>query len=507
MPASCAAVILFAYMPVLAGMRLIWDDWAWVVCVQSWSAHPLTLFTLDPSYSCRPVCRFLFLVLFEVFGFHTPAFGAVILGLHFLAALCVGALAARLLGDRRAGAWIAVLFAAASSHAEALQWIGAFPHVLLGLELFLLLGLLVSSPSRKSIAFIAGGLLFLTAVLTRELWVVLVPLTCVVFVWKHGIGKACTRGRTGLAVFFFLCAAAYLYACRDFLEGGRVPGGEGIFGPGPDMVPRVLRSLSQLFVPRCFYAHLLRNALGGTIILSVLLALAAGGGRRTFRHALFALLFLAAALFPYALYRSPFLCGRYLYLAGPGAVMLLFLAARGARDLLVRFLPFLRPRASLILAVPLMAWGGLSILGIRMEAAHRYGVAWHRSEAVERDLRKTMDRMAPGAWCCVFDLPRPNPATWGCMAQLLFPSCRSVFLQEESPAGLAERIRRTTAGEGDLLFLRWKEEADREGGLRPFRLEEPLEAWLVRKPPQAVWGYPRERAPRRWTALLVRRSP
>jgi len=48
-----------------------------------------------------------------------------------------------------------------------------------------------------------------------------------------------------------------------------------------------------------FYGHLLRNPFGGAAILVLLIGLSSLSGRGGFRHAVFAALYLLAALLPF----------------------------------------------------------------------------------------------------------------------------------------------------------------------------------------------------------------
>ncbi|MFH2000138.1 MAG: hypothetical protein ABIK28_10675 [Planctomycetota bacterium] len=91
----------------------------------------------------------------------------------------------------------------------------------------------------------------------------------------------------------------------------------------------------------------------------------------SFDHALAALLFVLAALLPFSFYRTHFMCGRYFYLAGVGAVYLIYLSSSGVSGFIQRFLSVKHLGPSLV-TVLLAGWIVFSIQGIREETRQVY---------------------------------------------------------------------------------------------------------------------------------------
>ncbi|MFH1999630.1 MAG: hypothetical protein ABIK28_08115, partial [Planctomycetota bacterium] len=262
--AVAAGLLFLAYLPALREIYFLWDGWAWRLDALYWMKDPATLLTLDPSYSFRPLCRFLYLCLFIAFGNAAPAYLAFFLLLHFLTALLAGKLIHRLTGSLAAGTWTVMLFALSSAYTEVLQWIATFPHILICLEFMVIAWLMLPSCRSRSTRSAIGVLLvLLLATLTREPWLVFPALMLVVFLWAGGLDRLFSLRPIALVGFASLAAAVYLYYFRDILAGERVPGGLDVMAVDWDAVPRLLGSLSQLFLPRMFYGNALRNPFGG----------------------------------------------------------------------------------------------------------------------------------------------------------------------------------------------------------------------------------------------------
>lgn len=500
--AACALAL--CYLPALREIYFIWDGWSWRLCALKWAEDPSTLLTLDPSYSFRPLCRALYLGMFLVFGSWAKGYLAVTLVFHLAAALVAGGIVARLTKDRAAAWWTTILFAVASTQTEAIQWIASFPHVVLGLELFLILYCLApESSAHKRIKAVFTVLLVLLAILTREPWIVLPPLAGVVLLW-HGGWKGVFSPR-GLFVLggLALLVAAYLVVFRDIVSGGRVPGGETLMAVGWDAVPRLLRSLSQIFLSHIFYADLLRNVWGGIGILAVLMAFSYAGGNDSFRHAFFAMLFLLVALLPFAFYRSAFLSSRYFYLAGPFAVFLIYQAANGFFTLAGRWITVLKAR-QWPLHLSLALWALVSIAGVWWESHNTFKPAWKQSRSIESELTRIAAEDPPGTWHCVIDLPDPNRAIWECMAGAVFPGNKRAFLLAETPEDLAGEIRRHLGADQTAKLYRWVRKDEEGGRLMPLPETRTLTELLDDSTPRPEWGWPKDKARSVLGALIFR---
>jgi hypothetical protein len=501
-----AAVIaaVLCYLPAFREIHFIWDGWTWRLCAAQWAGDPALLWTLDPSYSFRPFCRVLYLFMYLLFDEWAAGYLMVLLGLHLLCALAAGSLVRRLTDDSVAAGWTLILFALSSAHTEAIQWIGAFPHVLLGLEFYVILLLLLPSGTKRiKVRYAAAVLLTLLAILTREPWVVLPPLVLILFLWSRGLRWTLSlKGLIPLACLGAL-ALAYLIVHQDIISGDRVPGGEEVMAFHWDAIPRMLRSFSQLFIPRIFFAQALRNPWGGMLILAILLGASALGGRKNGTHALWAALFVAAALLPFAFYRSYYMSSRYFYLAGPFAVLLLVLAAKGGTLFLARIVPALKPR-SLVMHLLLGMLGVLFVLGVRLESREHYRPAWHQSRTVSFYLQRIAAETPVNAWFCVVNLPSPSRAVWETMSMSLIPQAECAFLMASDPVELVQAMEKTTAPGGVQRIYRWTEEAPAKGAIKPLKRTTELAEAVSNLTPLLEWGWPEDKAPETWSALLIK---
>ncbi|MHC4944310.1 MAG: hypothetical protein ACYTG7_14945 [Planctomycetota bacterium] len=504
---AAAAAVILCYLPALREIYFIWDGWTWRFCAARWAEDPALLWTLDPSYSFRPLCRALYLGMYLLFDEWAAGYLLVVLVFHLLCALAAGALVRRLTGDDIAAGWTMVLFVVSSSHTETIQWIGSFPHVVLGLELFLIFLLLIpSSEGRARVRIPFAALLLLCAVLTREPWVVLPPLLLILFLWKKGMRWTLSlKGLLPLACTGLL-ALGYLYVHQDILSGDRVPGGEEVMAFHWDAIPRMLRSLSQVFIPRIFYAQVLRNPWGGILILALLLGASALGSRERLRHAFWAALFVVAALLPFAFYRSYYMSGRYFYLATPFALLLIILATRGMIMLLERIAPgfkfwpvFMHGFLGIV--------GILSVLGVRLETRDHYLQVWSQSRTVSWYLQRIVAETPEGSWFCVVNLPSPSRAVWESMSRCLAPGADCSFIMASNPQELGEALEEKAGPSGVKRIFRWSPEPLPGGTIKPLKRRIELSDAISDIKPLLEWGWPEDKAQETWSALLIKAPP
>lgn len=515
--ATCALVL--GYWIAFSEIFFIWDGWAWKLCSAEWAKDPALLWSLDPSYSFRPLCRVLYLLMHLCFGDQAVLYLLVILGLHLAAAITAGKLIQRVTSDQAAGLWTLLLFCAMSSFTEAIQWIGAFPHVLLGFEVLLFLLLVApesqvgssastsQSPSmnhKPKTRLLFALIVLIIAVFTREPWVVSAPLLVVVLFWKGGWKGVFGRRGLLLCSGMAACVLLYFYIFNDILHGERVPGGLDLMGFGFDSVPRILRSLTLLFVPNLFYADILRSTTGGIAIIGSILVLSSLGGKQAFRNAVMALLFVLAALIPFSFYRAEFICGRYFYLAGVGAAYLIYLSCRGAGAGLMR-LKLSGSAATLLVTLALIGWSVLSIISIREETRQVYHRAWTQSRCAAEALPEECKHLKEGEFICILNLPDQNPAIWETMANYLCHDGRAEFLLASDPKRLLEMIESRTQAPDKVRYLFWTGKSNYKAELVPYSTREAIRM-IHALEPKRVWGWPGDSMPKKVGALLLRKN-
>lgn len=396
-----AALNLALYAPSLDnGFSL--DDFNWLERAAHRTSTTSFVFESEPGQIVNPVPRVLFLSLFEAAGLEPLPYRLVVLALHVLAAFLLFHLVVELSGNRRIGAVAAVLFSLHTAHDEALFWVAAFFHPLVGvltLGTFLFFVRFVRAGGRASAT--ASGVLLLAGCLTKaSAFSVLLPLGCWLLLCvdepaRQRRGARLLAGMTAIVLGAVLINVALGVGDSYLLE-------RGYYRLGPHLVGNLAHYSAWLIFPFFETFELLGLAsaydTGFELLRWVapvaLIALSVAGDRRVRILALFVL----ASLLPFL----PFVLApvsRYTYLATAGvAGMLALLLASAARRWGRR--PF-RVGAGIALAgLLLVAAADIRLRDNHYEHRERTAAGW------VADVSRALPAPPPGVVLEIVGLPR-----------------------------------------------------------------------------------------------------
>ncbi len=197
------ALCLVAYWPAFDN-RFISDDYVLLERVESWRADYLYLFSIPPEHF-RTSTYAAFLSLKAVFGYHSGAYYAGSVLLHFLNTLLLWKLVGRLTDNATVAVLSAVFFASFQDPQEAVMWLAAMNELLLGL--FLLATLILWREGR----FFWSAACYCGAIFSKEsapLVLVLIPMI-----------ELCTSRRFRLGRRHLLLLVPTVFATALFVWG------------------------------------------------------------------------------------------------------------------------------------------------------------------------------------------------------------------------------------------------------------------------------------------------
>jgi len=329
-----SAITVLVYAPVL-NCYFVDDDFQWIAGAL-WF-NPSILYRIDRvGHFYRPVTQLYFWLAASVLGPSPFAFHAVSLALHAANGVLVFLLGKRI-GDVKLGALASLFFAVQPRSFEAIGWIAGVAHLLCAgayLSTMILHARAPDGPGRLRVLSLAT---FVTALLTNETGVTLLPMLAV---WDVCFNRD-FAARTALRRYlpFVLILVAYL-GVEAVVTSRNYVVTEGHYRVGRHVVPNVLHYISWMWVGR-------RGVWSLAAIAALWLVLIVLGSR----PARFAALWIVITLAPVSLFTWG-LSARYTYLPAVGLSLLLGLL----------FTSLLR-RADVSRIRPL-AYGTLAILAV-----------------------------------------------------------------------------------------------------------------------------------------------
>ena len=195
---------LVTYWPAFDN-QFISDDYVLLERVESWRADPFYLFSIPPEHF-RMTTYAAFLSLKSVFGYHSGAFYAMAVLLHFLNTLLLWKLVGRSTGNSTVALLSAVFFASFQDPQEAVMWLAAMNELLLGL--FLLATLILWQRGR----FFWSAVCYCGAIFSKESAPLVVAMILTLELWTGG------RVRLGRRYLFLLVPtllALFTYVASD----------------------------------------------------------------------------------------------------------------------------------------------------------------------------------------------------------------------------------------------------------------------------------------------------
>jgi hypothetical protein len=221
-------------LPVL-GLGYFWDDFVFLARVQS---HPLAAFGPEPGLFYRPLARVLY--FWPLAGLGTS--GAIVAHVANLALLALALVLlvslVRDLGDDRAAAFAALLFAGLAPVACLIAWASASQ------DLLAILFSLAALRLRSSGRILASGIAVAAALLSKETAVCMIP---VLVLWDWIVGRRPGRVRAGALAFGGLALAwAFLH-----------PGIRALAARGFEREPRAYVGFANLAVSEFHARHYL----------------------------------------------------------------------------------------------------------------------------------------------------------------------------------------------------------------------------------------------------------